>query len=539
MIDVLRTSLDECKNEKGLKILTQEDALEYLMTKMRVIKKYSETDKNVRQQQKRLHLKTLLETGFIPHVENDMMQKAVYICYMLNKLLRCSIGRIPKDDRDSYVNKRIDLPGSLIEELFRQFYRKMINDCNKFFKKRNPNDEDPINIINQIKPNVIEQGLKTALLTGSWIRRKGVAQMLQRLTFLYTMSSLRRIDAPGGDAATNKLTGPRHLHPSSVRWLCCVSTPEHSKVGLTKHLSLIGTVSILQTSQLALIKSFLKKKLTNIQDIAAHKLKNQTKVFLNGEWLGLTSEPFVLDAELRQNKLNGNFDPTVSIVNDIMERELKVYCDGGRGYAPAICVENNVIKLTKEHLKAISLDRSKTDKITSWDEFMIKYPGVVEYIDMEEQPFLLFADKIATVEDMRKQMISSIDKVKFVKSNKNENRYDDMMFVRYTHCEFHPAFLIAEIVSTIPFCNSNQGPRNIFFYSQGRQAMGIYISNYRDRLDISYILYHPQRPLVMTRTSKYTYADILPSGENVIVAIACYTGLILAHVISKNMASPS
>jgi len=1061
MIDVLRTSLDECKNEKGMKILTQEDALEYLMTKMRVIKKYSETDKVVRQQQKRLHLKTLLETGFIPHVENDMMQKAVYICYMLNKLLRCAIGRIPKDDRDSYVNKRIDLPGTLIEELFRQFYRKMINDCNKFFKKRNPNDEDPINIINQIKPNVIEQGLKTALLTGSWIRRKGVAQMLQRLTFLYTMSSLRRIDAPGGDAATNKLTGPRHLHASSVRWLCltgdtevlmgdnatvkqlkdiqdgeeimsmhtnslrdCISgvknwfkrgpepikkittlsgreikctldhkllvqiadgkydfrevgkmvegdmlitrhmvkhipidketkfilksedidkqyiddlcetglidrvipqhkleiiarllganitdgncavrqsgkgigrlydcsfcvgdfrdareirydlmtlgfdppsmefvkkqfyhqrngryithniikvikngafayfmykmgaflgrktksvrklpdwlinankpikreflsgfqggdgcrivyqtntkydkvcigptlqttypdfldetleymksvqsmfaefnistsiskeqlflkdkpktedidqfagrydiqdniienpddltedclidkeeidngiydswqvyldfshsyenvakyadlidyrycnhkrkvsalaieytkyrnfvqqskqkdydtiedlyqeyeygpsqiieqtginasivkrviselnkgkkpvpralagdcikyadfrklylvsdgnllspiksivdvkpemvydfetvtsshtfianglctsncpvqTPEHSKVGLTKHLSLIGTVSILQTSQLALIKSFLKKKLTNIQDIAAHKLKNLTKVFLNGEWLGLTAEPFVLDRELRQNKLNGSFDPTVSIVNDILEKEIRVYCDGGRGYAPAIRVENNVIKLTKEHLKSISLNRAQTDKITSWDEFMIKNPGVVEYVDMEEQQFLLFADKISTVEEMRKQMISSIEKVKFVTSNKTDNRYDDMMFVRYTHCEFHPAFLIGEIVSTIPFCNSNQGPRNIFFYSQGRQAMGIYISNYRDRLDISYILYHPQRPLVMTRTSKYTYADILPSGENVIVAIACYTG---------------
>jgi DNA-directed RNA polymerase II subunit RPB2 len=72
-----------------------------------------------------------------------------------------------------------------------------------------------------------------------------------------------------------------------------------------------------------------------------------------------------------------------------------------------------------------------------------------------------------------------------------------------------------------------------------RQAMGIYISNYRDRLDISYILYHPQRPLVMTRTSKYMYADILPSGENVVVAVACYTGLMLAHVTKKIVASLS
>lgn len=54
--------------------------------------------------------------------------------------------------------------------------------------------------------------------------------------------------------------------------------------------------------------------------------------------------------------------------------------------------------------------------------------------------------------------------------------------------------------------------------------MGIYISNYRDRLDISYILYHPQKPLITTRTAKYLYTDVLPSGENAIVAIMCYTG---------------
>lgn len=54
--------------------------------------------------------------------------------------------------------------------------------------------------------------------------------------------------------------------------------------------------------------------------------------------------------------------------------------------------------------------------------------------------------------------------------------------------------------------------------------MGIYVSNYRFRLDISYILYHPQKPLVTTRTSKYVYTDVLSPGENCVVAIACYTG---------------
>jgi DNA-directed RNA polymerase II subunit RPB2 len=194
-----------------------------------------------------------------------------------------------------------------------------------------------------------------------------------------------------------------------------------------------------------------------------------TKVFLNGEWLGVIDNPFPLERELTNNKLNGTFDPTVSIVHDIMDKEIKIYCDGGRGYAPAIRVKDNVIALTRDHINAISLNRADKDKITSWDEFMIRYPGVIEYVDMEEQPYRMFSDRISTVEEMRQRMIQSVDKVKDVKNINVDDKYDDMMFARYTHCEFHPSFLLGEIATNIPFCNCNQGPRNIFYYSQGKQ----------------------------------------------------------------------
>lgn len=54
--------------------------------------------------------------------------------------------------------------------------------------------------------------------------------------------------------------------------------------------------------------------------------------------------------------------------------------------------------------------------------------------------------------------------------------------------------------------------------------MGIYISNYRDRLDISYLLYNTQRPIVNTKLAKYIHTDVLPCGENAVVMIGCYTG---------------
>jgi DNA-directed RNA polymerase II subunit RPB2 len=525
MVDLLRASMENCKSEKGMNIQTKEDAIEYLKSKIRVIKKYSETDKKVKEIQKRMHLMSLLENSFLPHIEGSLYEKGMFLGYMINRLMRCVLGRIAKDDRDSYVNKRVDLPGNLLEELFRQYYRKMLKECEKFFKKRNPSDTEPMNIINQIKPNIIEQGLKAALLTGSWIRRKGVAQMLQRLTWLQTISFLRRIDSPGGDASTSKLTSPRHLHPSSSGLLCPTSTPEHAKVGLTKHLTIVSSISILQSSQITIIKSFLKKKVINLRDVEIDKIKNSTKVFLNGEPLGLTNDAHALYTEVHNNKLNGTFSPIISVIYDAKEREIRVYCDGGRIFKPTIVVEDNIIKLTRDHINSTSLNRADKTKITSWEEFMIKNPGIIEYVDMEEYPYLMMSEGAKHVEKMRQTMVNSIDKVKDVKSNNVDNRYNDMLYVKYTHCDFHPSFLLAEIVTNIPFCNSNQGPRNIFQYSQGRQAMGIYVTNYRDRLDISYILYHTQKPLVSTRTSKYMHNDILACGENAMVAIATYTGL--------------
>ena len=687
MVNIIRLSLDNTVNEKGNKIQSQEDAIEYLLTKMRVIKKYSETDKNIKNQQRKLHLKTLLENNFLPHVEGGLEYKAYYIGYMINRLLKCYLGRIPPDDRDSYVNKRIDLIGNLMEELISQHYRKMLNECNKYFKKRNQNDESPLNIINQIKPTIIEQGLRISLMTGAWGRKKGVAQMLQRLSFKQMISFLRRVDSPGGDASTSKLTGPRQLHASSVGMCCCltgdtlilqadgtyktiqemtpndqvlsvhkdklieestsiynwfvkqpheietdyllkittekghiikctvdhklltlnrstydfpnghdccevktlklsykymeaqylttnnylverknksyqnikiksiekipvepvydfttvsenhnfiandivshncIETPEHANVGLTKHLSLLGNITIIGNSQFNIIKSYLMDKIINIRDIKAIELKDYTKIFLNGEWLGMCDKPFILEEELRYKKLHGTFDTTIGIVHDVKNMEIKIYCDSGRLFRPVMTVKDNVVNLTKEMIHSTSLNKANSGThITDWNEFMVKYPGVVEYIDMEEQPFSLISPGIAEVEISRNTMNDSIAKVKDVTTNKLLNRYDDMKYIKYTHCDFHPSLLLGNISSNIPFCNHNDGPRNIFSYAQSKQGMGIYASNYRDRLDISYILYHPHKPLITTRAAAYIKTDVLTDGENAVVAIACHSG---------------
>lgn len=526
MIDTIRISLDSCVNEDGQKIQTVEEAYDYLINKLKVPKNYSETSIDKKIFQKKMHLTHLLKNGFIPHINGRLKEKCFYLAYMINKLLKVYLGRADVDDRDSYINKRVDLVGDLLMELFRQRFKIMLSDCKKFFTDRNDNDEKPLNIINQIKPNTIEQGIKASLLTGAWIRRKGVAQMLQCYSYLQILGFLRRVDSPSGDASSSTLTGPRQLHASSIPFLCPVQTPEHAKVGVTKHFSLVSTATVMSFDQYNMIRKLLLKKIKNLQDLTFLDIRKLFKVFLNGEWLGCIEDPIKLVEELMDMKRKNTIDrQNTSIVPDYVNGEIRVYCESGRFVRPLMRVKNNEIQVTKSMINKISLNKiDKQTKITSWEEFLDAYPDSIEYLDTESQPFYMIEVKIKDVEIMRQKMIKSMEEAKNVVDKVSSNRYNELYFDNINYCEFHPQLLLGELSSCTPFCNRNPGSRNIFQYSQGRQAMGVYLTNYRDRTDISYLLYHPQKPIVTTRASKYVGTEIMSAGENVMVAIICYTG---------------
>jgi DNA-directed RNA polymerase II subunit RPB2 len=61
--------------------------------------------------------------------------------------------------------------------------------------------------------------------------------------------------------------------------------------------------------------------------------------------------------------------------------------------------------------------------------------------------------------------------------------------------------------------------------AMGKQAVGIYASNFNNRTDtMAHVLHYPQKPLTRTHLSKYVNSEQLPSGNNAIVAIATPTG---------------
>jgi DNA-directed RNA polymerase II subunit RPB2 len=100
-------------------------------------------------------------------------------------------------------------------------------------------------------------------------------------------------------------------------------------------------------------------------------------------------------------------------------------------------------------------------------------------------------------------------KVEFSESSKI-NRYGDYRWIKYTHCDFHSWTQLGLIAGNIPFSNHNHSGRNIIHFSQAKQAISIYLTSYKDRMDISQILFYPQVPIVTTKTMEYNHCLDLP-----------------------------
>jgi DNA-directed RNA polymerase II subunit RPB2 len=527
MINLLRPSISMCEDENGHLIKSKEEAINYLITKINKSKKFNQYDEEIAKKQKQLLVEKILREDLLHHLGHDIPKKRLFLGLIANKLLSVILGRADVDDRDALQNKRIETPGILLGQLFKQNWKKMLSEIGKLFRKKNSNDINPMNIIGQIKPTTIEQGIKTALATGVWGMQRtknGVAQALQRLSWIQSASYFRRILTPNMDAATSGITSMRHINNNQYKFLCCVETPEGQKIGIVKSLAMMSSITIQNNSQETVIQTILDgdKNIKHPADINPLDMNKYVKIFINGDWNSVVLIKHGLEVykNLKNKKRESIIDKHVSILFDYDRKEMRIYFDGGRLIRPLLIVEDNKLQLNDTIIKDINEEILKSDINKGWKRLLSKYPNIIEYEDIESTNYLMIAFKHNKLEE------SIQNKNNIIEYNESTkiNRYGDYRWLRYSHCEFTGWIMLGAAASSIPFANHDYATKSIVYFSQAKQSIGIYLTSYKDRMDISQVLYHPQIPLAQTEAMKYNNFLDLPCGENTIVAIASYTG---------------
>ena len=65
----------------------------------------------------------ILSDFFLPHVgELNLREKAYFVGYMVRRMLNVSLDIESPTDRDSFSYKRVELSGTLLNDLFREYY---------------------------------------------------------------------------------------------------------------------------------------------------------------------------------------------------------------------------------------------------------------------------------------------------------------------------------------------------------------------------------------------------------------------------------
>ncbi|CAN0910483.1 DNA-directed RNA polymerase III subunit 2 [Linum grandiflorum] len=527
---LLLPSLEECAN---LEIYTQEKALKHLDNK-----------------QKEGRALLILRDTFLANVpvhNNNFRPKCIYVAVMLRRMMEALLNKDAMDDKDYVGNKRLELSGQLISLLFEDLFKTMITETEKHIdntlKKQNRSSRfDPVMFLLRTNSDrgIITSGLERALSTGNWdvkrfkMNRKGVTQVLARLSFIGSLGYLTRI-SPQFEKS-RKVSGPRALQPSQWGMLCPCDTPEGEACGLVKNLALMTHVTTDEEDG-PLISLCYCLGVEDLELLTGEELHtpNSYLVIFNGLILGKHRRPQHFAHAMRklrracrigefvsifvnEKQVNlCNFYRTtfflvgvyvIAVLNDqyiSCQRTVYIASDGGRVCRPLVIADEGKSRVKEHHMKEL------LDGVRTFDDFLRE--GLIEYLDVNEENNALIA------------------------------LYEGEATPETTHIEIEPFTILGVIAGLIPYPHHNQSPRNTYQCAMGKQAMGNIAYNQASdsilcRMDtLLYLLVYPQRPLLTTRTIELVGYDKLGAGQNATVAVMSYSGYDIEDAIVMNKSS--
>ena len=492
----------------------------------------------------------ILSDYFLPHVgETNFVQKSYYLGYIVFKLLKVFAGIDNETNRDNFKFKRIETTGILISDLFREYYNiqqkaiKLRLEKVLYFNQDIYENNLP-GLINDnqdaFSDRIVESGFKKAF-KGNWgaqthTKKIGVLQDMNRLSHSTMLSHLRKTALPLDSSV--KVVGPRVLHASQWGFFDPIDTPDGGNIGIHKHLSISSYITK-GISREHIIKWLREKvKLKFVEECSHIFISQNTRVFVNGLWAGMSEEPFQMINYIKLFRRNGLLPIYISVSFDITQNTIFIYTDEGRLTRPIFYKDTESGKFFFEQEKNAIKNKIDDNEFT-WLNL------VTGFNEKKDENFHPNNMKIYELYELYDGVDKEINPAKIDRFIKNKaiidyidtSESEDVLIClnmktlvnegsqKYSHLEIHESLIFGMMCNLIPFPQNNPATRNSFSCGQSKQSVSLYHTNYQVRMDKSaVVLANPQIPFIKTRYMKTINGEENMYGENAIVAIMCYTG---------------
>ena len=518
-------------------IFTQEVALSYIGT--------------FTKGKSRNHVLEILMNYLLPNVgELNFRDKACFIGYMVFELLKVFTREKKPTDRDSFKYKRVELPGVLLYDLFKEYYTLQQKDIALKIDKEYYYNEGVYqdNFDNLIKNNstyffssrIVEDGFKKAF-KGNWgaethTKRLGVVQDVSRLSFNSYISLMRKINLPMDASA--KVVGPRLLHSSQWGIIDPLDTPDGANIGFHKHMTILSKITK-NCSGSNIIKWLeYNTELEFLNNCDFFYMSNKTKIIVNGNWIGVVKDAKQTYDFLILNRRLAIISIYISIAWNIKEQTISIFSDSGRMCYPLYYIENKTLSIN-------NVIDYINDNNFSWNQLVTGFNKKKELYDVNScKTYMNYKDLYPSILDTDLKELSRLKAcIEYIDTSEKDTtlvclNINDLNKKEYTHMEIHPSLILGVMGNQIVFPENNPLPRDLFSCGQSKQAISLYHTNFNSRFDkTALVLHYGQIPIVKSRYLKYINNEENPYGINVIVAIACYGGYNVEDSILFNKAS--
>jgi DNA-directed RNA polymerase II subunit RPB2 len=532
MLELLRPSVLEAGARN---IYTQARAVEHLA---------SSTD-----YQSAERVKYYLVEDVLPNAGRLLADKAIFLGMLVRKLLYVRLGSAPPDNRDDYVHKRLQVGGTLMADLFRDYYFRFRKELLKRLDREYyygtwkatrayGSIVSAANIAMLADASIVANGLIKSL-KGQWnvdntassaqekdaseqFKQEGVAQELSRTSYFGYASHVRRLDV---QLSMLKIVSPHRLYGSQYGMICPMESPDGAHIGLVKHLALTCEITGRIEDPLAIVRHLadvgLAARVDRTRSVQATRI---AKLFLDQKLEATSERPAELVRYLRALRRAGYLHPHVSVAWNVFENEIDVSTDEGRFCRPLFIVAKD----TKTN--------TDTTRTKDWSSYTAGVDGAghealrVRDVEREARRYRTFDGWFAALEKESRVRVEYVDVAEtaniLIAPGLESLRASAKKPPAYTHCEIHPCTMLSIVMNAVPFIHHNHAPYVVYSAQRIKQGISLYATNFRSRTDvIAYVLQSPQKPIVTTTfESSYLCDGKLAYGENVIVAVACFGG---------------